>query len=292
MRALLYVVVLAACGGGGGSALDDRNDKLTSLGDTKKMGELTKEQKKQLCEDFKAYQKKTKPSDAETLKMACNAKAAISTMSSEAKDDASVQAACKKELEACIAKKEKSEEKELDCSSEDFLGKMGECKELTVGEISDCVQDMSSVMKKFATEDLCSGMKAGDQDAITRIFDKMKSTRCEALETKCKGSDTAGPTNAGGGGQMDDKVAEEALAKVKEYTVKMCACKDKACATDVSGAMNKWGEDMAAKNPNVKPSPAMTKKLTDAATEYAACMTKLVADEPPPTPAPAPSAPK
>ncbi len=283
MRAFPIVFVLAACGSKGGG------DKLTSLGDTKKMGELSKEEKKQLCEDFKAYQKKTKPSDEETLKMACNAKAAISTMSSPATDDVGVQAACKKELESCIAKKEKSEEKELDCSSEDFLGKMGECKEITVGEITDCVKDMASVMKKFAGEDLCSGMKAGDKDAITKIFDKMKSTRCEALETKCKGTDKAAdPANAGGG-QMDDKLAEEALVKVKEYTGKMCACKDKACASEVSGAMNKWGEEMAAKNPNVKPSPAMTKKLTDAATEYAACMTKLVAEEPPlqsPTPAP------
>jgi hypothetical protein len=283
MRALLYVVILAACGGGGGSALDDKHDKLTSLADTKKMGELSKVEKKQLCEDFKAYQKKTKPSEDETLRMACNAKAALSTMSSEAKDDAGIQAACKKERDACIAKKEKAEEKELDCASEDFLGKMGECKDLTVAEITDCVKDMSTVMKKFSTEDLCSTVKAGDKETVTRIFEKMKSSKCELLETKCQ-------AGAGSGGQMDDKLAEEALVKVKEYSAKMCACKDKGCATQISEAMNKWGEEMAAKNPNVRPGPEMTKKLTEAATEYAACMSKLVAEEAP-APAPAPEAP-
>ena len=98
------VLFLVACGSSSNSG---GGDKLTSIADTKTMGELTDVEKKQLCEDFKAFQKKMRPTDDEMLRMTCQAKAAMASMGDTASaDDTALRASCKKELDACIAKKE------------------------------------------------------------------------------------------------------------------------------------------------------------------------------------------
>jgi hypothetical protein len=70
----------------------------------------------------------------------------------------------------------------------------------------------------------------------------------------------------------------EALGKIEGFSKSMCECKDKACADKVNDEYTKWGTEMAK---NAKPEDAknadaeMTKKMTEAATKYTECYTKL-----------------
>lgn len=276
MRGLL-LIPLVACGGGGDAAKS--GEQLTTLADTRTMGDLTQVEKKQLCEDFKAYQQKVKPTEDETLKMMCQAKAAMSTMSlAPGKDEAAIRGACKKEYDACVAKKEKSEEPQLDCNSSEFLGQMSACKQLTIGEITECVKDMAGVMKKMATEDLCATLTvSADANAAQKIFDKMKSPKCEVLETKCA-PPTASPADAA-------KVEKQTIASLTDFKTRMCACKDKGCAETIRNEMNAWGEKMARESPNFQPSPATTQQVTALVNDYTNCMLKVAADDPKPSPA-------
>ena len=252
------------------------------------MGELSAEEKKQLCEDFKAYQKKVKPNEDETLRMTCLAKGVLSTAGYPAKDDADVRGACKKAADECIAKKEKMPEAELDCNSPNFIAKMSECKDLTIGEVSDCVKDMGGVMKSFAAMDHCSALKAGDADAAMKMFGKMKSPKCEAIETKCMGK--AGPTvEPKTTGVPSEKVEKETIAGLTDFKTKMCACKDKACGETVRAEMSAWGERMAKEHTDFKPSAAATTQVTDLVNDYTNCMLKVAGEPPPPVPMEAPT---
>jgi hypothetical protein len=82
--------------------------------------------------------------------------------------------------------------------------------------------------------------------------------------------------------------ANEALAKTEEFSKKMCECKDKACGDKVNEDFTKWGQEMAktagTAKADEKPDPELTKKLTEAATKYSECFTKLATATPPPTP--------
>ena len=77
---------------------------------------------------------------------------------------------------------------------------------------------------------------------------------------------------AGGG------AANEALTKLGELSNRMCACRDKACAEGVNDDYKKWGTEMAR---NAKPqdaraaSPDQLRQMTEYATKYTDCFTKL-----------------
>jgi hypothetical protein len=72
--------------------------------------------------------------------------------------------------------------------------------------------------------------------------------------------------------------AESAIAMVVEFSGRMCACKDKACADKVNEDYTKWGMEMAK---NARPEDAKnvsaddTKRMVEAATRYSECYTKL-----------------
>jgi len=263
------LIFLVACGSSGGSG---GSDKLSAIPETKTMGDLTDIEKKQLCEDFKAYQKTTKPSGDETLRMTCQAKAAMSMMSNDAKDDAALRGACKKQLDDCIAKKEQMAEPELDCANPEFLGKMSECKQLTIGEITECVKDMAGLVKKLASDDLCAAMSATDKMAVMKIFDKLKSPKCEALEAKC--SKPAAAT----GGPASEKLEKDTIAAIAGFKAKMCGCADKACAEVVRADMTTWGEKMAQEHSNFQPSPAASTQITGLVNDYTNCMLKIAGE--------------
>jgi hypothetical protein len=283
MRALLLVglligVVGIGCGG----------DKITSVTESKKLSELSGDDMKQLCEDMKVYKTKKKVSDEENIKISCNAQAVMTVAKSEAKDDAALRAECKKVLDACLAKKDKMPDAtEIDCNDKKFSGEMSAC-DATVGELTECVNDMNGVLKKFATEDACGMLKVGDKDGLGAFFDRMKSPKCDAMETKCKAGKARADKSGGGG----DALAQEALTKVDGFRDQMCACKDKDCATKVSDAMTKWGNEMASKVGKEKPEIAIAKKMGESVTKFTECMTKLMMDAAPaPAPAPAPPTP-
>src|SRR3954470_1822770 len=73
--------------------------------------------------------------------------------------------------------------------------------------------------------------------------------------------------------------ASDAMAKMEEFSKKMCDCKDKGCADKVNEEMTKWGTEMA-KNAGAakdeKPDPDLAKKSADIMTKYTECMTKLM----------------
>lgn len=265
----LVLILLVACSKEP-SILDDTKggggETLTTLAPARTMGQLSTEETKKLCEDFKAFQKRTKPTDDQARRMTCQAEAAVMTLAGSGAEPA-LRAECKKQFDTCLAKQDKPPEPELDCSSPEFLGQMGMCKELTIGEISDCVQDLTVVMKKLAAEDLCGTLKitAGTPPTM-EIFEKMKSAKCAVLETKCQ-------DKAGGGHAMSPDLENKALAALSDFKGKMCACKDKGCAEQVRQEMNRWGEKMATQNPDFRPSPEGAARIAQIVNDYTTCMT-------------------
>lgn len=168
-------------------------------------------------------------------------------------------------------------EPELDCSSPEFLGKMSECKQLTIAEITGCVKDMAGVMKKLAAENLCAGMTVADKTAPMKIFDKMKSDKCTALEDKCKAANQVGAKPAA-------QVEKEAIAALTDFRSRMCACKDKACAEPIRLEMNAWGDKMAKESSEFQPSEAVAKQVTQLVTDYSNCMLVIANNDKSPSP--------
>jgi hypothetical protein len=73
--------------------------------------------------------------------------------------------------------------------------------------------------------------------------------------------------------------AERVVAKMEEFTKRMCQCSDKACADRVNEDMTRWGTDMAKNakwNRDEKPDPDMAKKSAEIMTRYTECMTKMM----------------
>ena len=67
------------------------------------------------------------------------------------------------------------------------------------------------------------------------------------------------------------------IIKFREFTDKMCACKDAKCAQEVSDQMTKWGQEQAKEQTE---PPKMTEEQTKQATELGEqmgnCMTKAM----------------
>ncbi len=73
--------------------------------------------------------------------------------------------------------------------------------------------------------------------------------------------------------------ASSAVAKMEEFSKRMCDCKDKACADVVNEDMTKWGTEMARNasyDYDERPDPDMARKSADIMTRYTECMTKLM----------------
>jgi hypothetical protein len=82
---------------------------------------------------------------------------------------------------------------------------------------------------------------------------------------------TVGCKNAGGG-------AAEAIAKTAEFKDKMCACKDKGCADQVSQEMTRWGAEHSKGGEAAKVSDDDQKKLASITEAMTRCMTKIMTD--------------
>ncbi len=66
------------------------------------------------------------------------------------------------------------------------------------------------------------------------------------------------------------------FVKMTEFTDRMCACKDKACAEALSDEMSRWGTEIA-KQPHMdeKVSDADAKRMADITDRFSKCMTAL-----------------
>jgi hypothetical protein len=265
-------LVLVACGGNNTSPLagdGSGSAQVTSIPLAKSMGELSSVERKQLCLDFVAHQKKIAPSDDDQRKQKCAFEAAFGAVQVAGTDDAGAQAACKKSRDECIAKKEPVEKPEMNCNDEQVIAKMAECPTLTVAEMAGCVEDMGVVMKKFVSADLCSTLKAGDNNAITKVLETLQSPKCKALETKCQPAKLK-PEEAA-------KLNVETVTALGKFSTQMCACKDKACSDAVQLALQDWSGEMQKKAPDLQPDPDSVRQANEHMAKYTECMTKLSA---------------
>ncbi|CAN5913284.1 hypothetical protein BH11MYX2_BH11MYX2_09490 [soil metagenome] len=81
----------------------------------------------------------------------------------------------------------------------------------------------------------------------------------------------------------------DALAQVAALKDRLCACKDKDCATKVHAEYVQWGLDMTKSGTDQRPDEAMAKKMTEVSMAYGDCLAKSMSAGPvvPSPPAPA-----
>lgn len=83
--------------------------------------------------------------------------------------------------------------------------------------------------------------------------------------------------------QMPTRLSRDVFSRMVEryeqFSTRMCACADKACADQVNDDFTHWGMEMAKRagddDADAKPDPELVKRTTEAATRYSECYTKL-----------------
>jgi hypothetical protein len=71
--------------------------------------------------------------------------------------------------------------------------------------------------------------------------------------------------------------ADESISKIEKFATEMCGCQDKTCADRVQEGFTRWGTDMAKQSRHSgKVTEEATKRMTDAATRYSECYTKIL----------------
>ena len=75
--------------------------------------------------------------------------------------------------------------------------------------------------------------------------------------------------------------AAAAVAKMREFMDKMCACKDKACADRIQDETTKWASDMAktAADRPERPGEQVIEEMRQIGTRYGECMAKAISGE-------------
>lgn len=238
------------------------SDKVSAVDSSKSMQSLSIAETAQYCSDLKEYRDKTL-SPADVNRSNCASRALMEVVGAGASSDAEARAACQRGLDDCM--KEPPPNKPIDCAD---LASTFECKELTVGDLNACLQEMFSSMKKDT--DPCSKVKANDVPSSMGAAETWKSSpSCQAIEMKC--GNTAKPKKG--------RAAQDAVAKMESFSGRMCRCRDKACADKVNEDMAKWGTEMArtaGAARDEKPDPELAKRSADIMTRYTECMTKLM----------------
>jgi hypothetical protein len=99
-----------------------------------------------------------------------------------------------------------------------------------------------------------------------------KKARIQLVETAGRYYLARAPDNLDGGSS-----GSEALARMREFTDRMCQCKDRTCADGVQEDMVKWGTEAAkTAERDERPDPEMVKYASEIMTRYTECMTKLL----------------
>ncbi len=76
--------------------------------------------------------------------------------------------------------------------------------------------------------------------------------------------------------RMPGKLDADNITDVMEdFSQRMCACKDKACADRIQDEFTKWATEISKKMSNQRPDPEVVKRTTDIMSRYTECMTKL-----------------
>src|SRR5687767_11333052 len=144
MRAL-SILFLVACSGSADKAPANPN-KVSAVAESRKIGQLSAGEKKQLCEDLKSFRTRHQLTHDENVKVVCNTQAAVRALGDASDDD--VQGTCRKTLAACLIKNEKLAVADMDCNSAEEIQRINECDEVTIGEINLCTKDQVLWLKK------------------------------------------------------------------------------------------------------------------------------------------------
>jgi Bacterial extracellular solute-binding protein len=78
------------------------------------------------------------------------------------------------------------------------------------------------------------------------------------------------------GRKPSGSVTDEALGVLSGFRDRMCACKDKACASKVSEDMTRWSQEYANTTDKTPPNDATTKRLAAIAEDLGKCMTQVM----------------
>jgi hypothetical protein len=152
---------------------------------------------------------------------------------------------------------------------------------MTKGKQDVHAMEVKSAIVKRCTDDKWSDeartciAKAQTRDELkTCAHDKLTGEQADHLKESSKGVGSS---------------ASEAMAKMQEFSDKMCACKEAKCAQDVSDEMTKWAQEMAKEEEEPpKMSEEDMKKATEIGQRMGECMMKAMGgdlpqqDPPPP----------
>ncbi len=81
--------------------------------------------------------------------------------------------------------------------------------------------------------------------------------------------------------RVDDEDHAFVLARLRDYRYQMCAGNDAPCAVRVQTALTRWSASLG--DGAAHPTEAQAKQLAELATQYGACLTKILVPEPPVT---------
>lgn len=107
------------------------------------------------------------------------------------------------------------------------------------------------------------------------------TTAPQPIENKAPAAESA-PAE---GPAASSPAAATAMAKLREYTEKMCACADQTCMEHVSDEMTHWSQEMAKQQSEpVKMSDDELKVATELGTRMGECMQRVMgASQPSPS---------
>jgi hypothetical protein len=143
------------------------------------------------------------------------------------------------------------------------------------------VQSVSTMEAKSAIAKRCTDDKWAEEarTCISKATsrDEMKKCTHDKLTGEQADKLTDAARGLGGG-------AQEAMAKMREFTDKMCQCTDAECAKKVSDDMVTWSQEMAKEEEPPKMTEDEIKEATEIGTRMGECMTKAMTAELPPDP--------
>jgi hypothetical protein len=156
---------------------------------------------------------------------------------------------------------------------------------LTKGEKSVSSMEAKGKLVKTCTDTkwpeparTCFGKAQSRDDVKTCEHDTLTGAQADKLGDASSGLGSLG--------------SKQALAKMKEFADKLCACHDAKCAQDVTDEMTKWSQEMAKDSQEPpKMSDEEMKQATDIGQRMGECMTKAMGAGLPPTDVPPPGNP-
>jgi hypothetical protein len=233
--------------------------KVSSVSESSEVNHLSLDDAVQYCKDVREYRRASIP-ESDWRAVSCGVRALFggASLKSKREDDLSPRDACHKNLDACIEKKEKTDDSffEMDCSRDKVRDSLHDCPELTVGEMNDCLREMPEQVAAMAKIDPCDYLdeKGRDMDEFERYANKMMGPKCKALEKKCgfRRVRKYDPENPGGDGTALESLQAQAQAASKlqafeDLQIKLCACKDRACFDEAKQALSTVRSDYATK---------------------------------------------